>query len=104
MVKWHQTSAGQIALRMGGACILAGAYWTGLVLYARVHLHPAQQASVAELGLCLALAVLLVVGNALLFVGPGLWKQVELPARWHAALTESREFEIFPYRDSPNSH
>lgn len=103
MVKWHETWAAQIGLRIGGAAVLGMAYWIGSALYARVHVHAPQQASAAELGLCLILVLLLVVGNALFFVGPGLWKQVEIPARWHAALTESREFEIFAYRDPVRS-
>lgn len=95
MSRWHETLAAGIGLRLGGVAILSAAWLTGSALYARVHMHPPAPASPAELALCALLVLLLVTGNALLFVGPGLWKQVEIPARWSAVLTGPREFDIF---------
>jgi hypothetical protein len=86
MVRWHETRAAGVALRLGGAGLLAIAWLTGTALYARVHAHPPAPASMGELGLCTVLVLLLVAGAALLVVGPGLWRQVELPAAWSAAL------------------
>ena len=94
MVRWHETLAAQFGLRTGGLAILSLAWVTGRALYDRVHVHPPSQATPAELGLCAVLVLLLVIGNALLFVGPGLWKHVAVPGRWSAALVEPRQFDV----------
>ncbi|MEE4451060.1 hypothetical protein [Novosphingobium resinovorum] len=86
--------AAQIGLRALGAGILSGAWLVGAKLYAIVHAHPPSQASMGEWALCAVLVVLLVAGNALLFVGPGLWRQVPIPGRWSAALIEPRQFDV----------
>jgi len=102
MVQWHETRAAQFGLRIGGLAVLSAAWATGVRLYAQVHSHPPASASFGELVWCTLLVVLLVAGNALLFVGPGLWKQVEIPARWSAALIEPRQFDVLLERQSRN--
>ncbi len=93
MARWHETFSAQIGLRLGGAAVLSLAWVTGSVLYAKVHSHAPQEASLGELGLCAMLVVLGIIGSALLCVGPGLWKQVELPERRKATLVETYEFD-----------
>jgi hypothetical protein len=94
MVKWHETLAAQFALRLAGAVVLSGAWWAGSSLYTRVHAHAPAPASLAELAICAVFVLLLIIGNALLFVGPGLWKQIEIPGRWSAVLIEPRQFDV----------
>lgn len=103
MVRWHETLAAQIGLRAGGLAILSLAWMVGHALYDRVHAHPPSPASAAELGLCAIFVVLLVIGNALMVVGPGLWKQVSVPGCWSAALVEARKFDVLLYRDTPSA-
>jgi len=99
MVRWHETLAARIGLRFGGIAILSLAWLVGSTLYGRVHAHLPAQASLTELALCAIFLLLVVTGNALLFVGPGLWKQVPLPGRWSGALIEPRQFDVLLYRD-----
>ncbi|WP_232493290.1 hypothetical protein [Novosphingobium kaempferiae] len=99
MVRWHETLAAQLGLRFGGLAILSLAWLAGSALYGRVHAHPPAQASLTELALCAVFVLLLVIGNALLFVGPGLWKQVPLPGHWSGALIEPRQFDVLLHRD-----
>lgn len=99
MVRWHETLAARLGLRIGGIAVLSAAWFVGRVLYARVHSHPPAPAGWGELGLCAVLVVSLLIGNALLFVGAGLWRTVEIPGRWRAALIEPRQFDVLLYRD-----
>jgi hypothetical protein len=87
---------------MGGLVVLSFAWGTASTLIAQVRSHPPAAASLAELGLCALLVVSLLVGNALLMLGPGLWKRVAIPARWGAALIETRQFDVLLYRDERN--
>lgn len=98
MARWHQTFSAQIGLRFGGTAVLSLAWVTGSILYAKVHSHAPQEASLGELGLCAMLVVLGIVGSALLCVGPRLWKQVELPERRKATLVETYEFHPLSYQ------
>lgn len=84
MIRWHETLAAQMGLRIGGLAVLTLAAMTVRVLYTRVHAHPPAPAGLADLGLCAIVVVLMVVGDALLFAGPALWKQVMVPGRWSA--------------------
>lgn len=102
MAHWHETRAAQGGLRIAGAAVLTAAWATGSALYTHVHAHPPGAASLGELGLCALLVVSLVVGNALLFVGPGLWRRVEIP-RWNAALIEPRHFDTLLHRAGERS-
>lgn len=95
MVIWHQTFAAQIGLRALGAGILYGATLVGSTLYTQIHSHSPREASLTELAFCALFVLLLVIGNALLFVGPGLWKEVEIPGRWSAVLIEPKPFDLF---------
>ncbi|MFT4056135.1 MAG: hypothetical protein QM681_16645 [Novosphingobium sp.] len=76
MIRWYETLAAQIGLRLGGLAILSLAWTTAIVLYRHEHAHALSQASLVELSLCAIFFGLHVVGHALLFAGPGLWKQV----------------------------
>ncbi|MBO9724800.1 MAG: hypothetical protein J7530_10520 [Novosphingobium sp.] len=95
MATWHETLAARLLLRLGGGTLLSAAWFVGSRLYSSVHAHPPRAATPAELGLCALLLLLLVTGNALLFVGAGLWQQVAVPGRWSAGLIEPRLFELF---------
>ncbi|WP_334184008.1 hypothetical protein [Novosphingobium sp.] len=95
MAEWHETLAARLGLRLGGGALLSAAWFVGSLLYKSVHAHPPRAASLGELGLCALLVLLLVTGNALLFVGPGLWREVAIPARWSAVLVAPREVEVF---------
>lgn len=97
MKHWHETLAAQLGLRAGGLAVLSLAWLTGGGLYHRIHAHASAPATIGELGLCLLFVLLGLVGNALFFVGPGLWKQVPVPGRWSAALVEPRQFELLPF-------
>lgn len=103
MVRWHKTLGAQLGLRASGVAILSLSWLIGTRLYRQVHSLPAHPGSIAEFGLCLVLVVLLVCGNALLFVGPGLWKQVPVPGRWSAALVGPRQFEVFHHAGRSSS-
>ena len=100
MAEWHETLAARLGLRLGGIALLSAAWFTGSQLYRSVHAHPPRAATPAELGLCALLLLLVVSGNALAFVGAGLWKQVAVPGRWSAGLTEPRLFELV-WQDEP---
>lgn len=104
MVRWHQTLAAELGFRVGGMVGLSLAWLVGSDLYARVHSHPPAPATFGELGLCTILVALLVVGNALLCVGAGLWKMVPLPGQWAASQIERREFDALLYRDRTSSY
>jgi hypothetical protein len=97
--RWHETLIARIALRLAGLGVLSLAWITGSDLYARVHAHPPAPASLSELALCAVLVLLLIVGNALVFVGAGLWKTVPLPANWSAARIDVRDFEVALFRN-----
>ncbi|WP_404477375.1 hypothetical protein [Novosphingobium sp. BL-52-GroH] len=99
MVRWYETLAARVGLRIGGLAVLSAAWLAASRLYAQVHSHPPAAAGWSELGLCTLLVALAVVGSALFIVGPGLWKQVEIPSRWSAALVEPRQFDILLYGD-----
>lgn len=103
MVVWHETLLARYCLRLGGAGTLAGAWFTGSTLFAQVHAHPPRSASLGELGLCAVLVTLLLIGNALLFFGSTLFRQVEIPNRWQAALIGTREFEVLLFREDQPS-
>ena len=103
MGKWHETLAAQVGLRVGGLSILTGAWITGSTVYGYVHSHPSGDATIGELALCAVLVLLLIIGNALLVVGPGLWKQVEIPGPWNAALMDTGQFDVVPQLDRASS-
>lgn len=106
MKRWHETLAARLGLRAGGLAVLSLAWLTGGVLYHRIHAHPPAPATIGELGLCMVFVLLGLAGNALFFVGPGLWKQVPVPGRWHAAQVEPRQFDllVFPDPQPPAEH
>lgn len=97
MAEWHETLAARLGLRLGGGVLLSGAWFVGSLLCRSVHAHPPRAATPSELGLCALLLLLLMTGNALAFVGAGLWKQVAVPGRWSAGLTEPRLFELYQH-------
>lgn len=99
MKRWHETVAARIGLRVGGLAVLSLAWVVGCDLYAQVHAHPPAPASMAELGRCAVLVLLLIAGNALLFVGAGLWRTVPLPGKWSAARIDPRDFDLLSFRD-----
>lgn len=103
MAAWHETLAARLLLRLGGGALLSAAWFVGSLLYSSVHAHPPRAATPAELGLCALLLLLLVTGNALAFVGAGLWKQVAVPGRWSAALIEPRLFELFRQEEAQST-
>ncbi|MFK4874522.1 hypothetical protein [Novosphingobium sp. ZW T3_23] len=83
MIKWHERPVARLCLRLSGAVALWRAWLFVSALYVEVHAHPPRPASLGELGACAAVVTLVLVGNALLFVGPALFRQVEIPRRWH---------------------
>lgn len=99
MVRWHETLAARFGLRIGGLAVLSAAWLAASTLHAQVHSHPPAAEGWYDLGLCTLLVVLAVVGSALLIVGPGLWKRVEIPSQWSAALVEPRQFDVLLYGD-----
>jgi hypothetical protein len=103
MAAWHETLAARLLLRLGGGALLSAAWFVGSLLYRSVHAHPPRAATPAELALCALLLLLTVTGNALAFVGEGLWKQVTIPGRWSAGLTEPRLFELFRHDEPPQT-
>lgn len=103
MAAWHETLAARLLLRLGGGALLSAAWLVGSLLYRSVHAHPPRAATPAELGLCALLLLLAVAGNALVFVGAGLWKQVSVPGRWSAGLIEPRLFELFRQDEPPQA-
>ncbi|WP_202408400.1 hypothetical protein [Novosphingobium silvae] len=81
MVNWHEKIAARIGLRLAGAVVLWTAWLSLTRLHALVHSHSPREPSSRELVLCSVVMLLLVLGNALLVFGSGLWKEVELPIR-----------------------
>lgn len=81
MSKWHETPAANLGLRVGGLFTLCLAVAIGITLYHQVHSHPVRDASLGELGLSTLFVLSMLTGAALLVVGPGLWKQIEVPGR-----------------------
>ncbi len=100
MVRWHETLAARVGLRAAGLAGLCAAWGVAGTLYARVHSHPPAQASLEELGLSTVLVLLLIVSNALLFAGAGLWKVVPVPGRRVTARTEPPVFEPLTGRET----
>ncbi|KQM13393.1 hypothetical protein [Novosphingobium sp. Leaf2] len=94
MRKWYETLWARIGLRLTGLVILGAAWFTGKAAYVQVHSRASGPARLGDLALCAAVVALLIVGNALLTMGAGLWKQVEIPSRWSAVQVEARQFEV----------
>lgn len=101
MRRWHETVWARIGLRLAGLLMLGSAWAIARAIYGQVHAGPSAAASLGELAECAVLVIMLIVGNALLMMGAGLWKQVEIPSRWSAAQSEARQFEMLLARTEP---
>lgn len=100
MTKWHQTLVANIGLRLGGLASLCLAWSIGSALYREIHLHLPREASVGELALCTLLVASVLIGNALIVVGPDLWRQVEVPGRRSVGPPDAATMEMPPHATS----
>lgn len=107
MSKWHETRKANVGLRLGGLTLLCIGSLIGCALYQQVHAHVPRQAGGEELVLCALLVASALVGNALLFLGPTLWKQIEVPGRHAFSIPDpvpmalSSESGLAPQLDHP---
>lgn len=82
MKKWHENPAANVGLRIAGLALL-GIAWS---LAVRLH-HMGAGVSARDTSALMLLFAAMVflcgsAGSALMFVGPGLWDEVEVSERW----------------------
>lgn len=72
--------AAEVLLRAGGLILLACSYRTAMAALRLINVRPPHQATLAEFAVCGATFFLLTCGLALTVEGPGLMRQLPVPA------------------------
>ena len=102
---WHETRLANVALRGAGLGLLFVAGAIAVALHHRVHGHAPHEANLAELALAALLVSSALLGNALLIIGPALWKFVEVPGRRSFTISEAGALgRVHPARDAKMPH
>ncbi len=73
--------AAEVLLRGFGAILLSVCFWLGTVAQRMIALPPPHGTTLAEFAICAAIAFTLASGLALTLFGPGLLRQMPIPAR-----------------------
>lgn len=89
----QHTSPAALGIRVAGIACLALAWFVGRHLYHQVHAHALRPASLKELATCAVLLISALIGNALLLVGPALWREVDIPGRQPYGALEAQQLE-----------
>ncbi|MDE8653829.1 hypothetical protein [Novosphingobium album (ex Liu et al. 2023)] len=81
MVEWHRRTSACIALRLSGVVLVGGGWLLGQRLTGMIQAYP-HEASPAEFLLGMVVLACFSASMALAIVGPGLFEQVAISARW----------------------
>ncbi|MCC2601264.1 hypothetical protein [Sphingopyxis yananensis] len=85
MMKWHETQAANMCLRLAGAILVGLAMLAVSHLHAIAHSTSAHEASAVMMFLAAVTFWCGSVGSALVIVGPKLWDTVQVSQRWQKA-------------------